>query len=124
MNGKCSKILNTFLFLFSTKMLVIMAGIHKTHVSIANSGDANQTALGLHCLSRHFCQATSAQNFRTFTVSQLISLNNFKRRVGYPKSQALFQTSLFCTKREYCQFHGSQSDRPGHTQTSLLSYRD
>ena len=27
--GKCSKITNTFLFLFSYKMLVITAGIHK-----------------------------------------------------------------------------------------------
>ena len=44
MNGKFSKILNTSLFLFSTKMLVITAGIHKTLVSIANKGDANQTA--------------------------------------------------------------------------------
>ena len=34
--GKCSKILNTFLFLFSNKMLVIRAGIHKMHVRIAN----------------------------------------------------------------------------------------
>ena len=44
MNGKCSKILNTFLFLFSTKMLVITAGIHKTLVRIANKGDPDQTA--------------------------------------------------------------------------------
>ena len=27
--GKCSKILNTFLFLLLTKMIVIWAGIHK-----------------------------------------------------------------------------------------------
>ena len=44
MYGECSKISNTFLFLFSAKMLVITAGIHKTLVSIANRGDANQTA--------------------------------------------------------------------------------
>ena len=44
MYGKSSKISNTFLFLFSTKMLVIKAGIHKTLVSIANRGDPNQTA--------------------------------------------------------------------------------
>ena len=28
---KCSKISNTFLYLFSNKMLVIRAGIHKMH---------------------------------------------------------------------------------------------
>ena len=44
MYGKSSKIMNTFLFLFSTKMLVITAGIHKTLVSIANRGDPDQIA--------------------------------------------------------------------------------
>ena len=44
MKGKCSKILNTFLFLFSTKMLVITVVIHKTLVSIANRRDPDQTA--------------------------------------------------------------------------------
>ena len=38
------KILNTFLFLFSTKMLVIRAGIHKMLVRIANREDPDQTA--------------------------------------------------------------------------------
>ena len=46
--GKCSKILNTFIFLFSNKMLVISAGIHKMLVRIANRED---TDLGLLCLS-------------------------------------------------------------------------
>ena len=43
-NGKCSKILNTFLFLFSNKMLFIRAGIHKMYVSPANREDTDQTA--------------------------------------------------------------------------------
>ena len=42
--GKCSKIQNTFLFLFSDKMLVIMAATRKMPVKIANSEDPNQTA--------------------------------------------------------------------------------
>ena len=42
--GKFSKILNTFLFLFSNKMEVIRAGIHKMCVRIANREDADQTA--------------------------------------------------------------------------------
>ena len=39
LHGKCSKILNTFLFLFANKMLVFMAGIHKMLVRIANWED-------------------------------------------------------------------------------------
>ena len=35
----CSNILNTFLFLFSNKMLAISAGINKLLVRIANSED-------------------------------------------------------------------------------------
>ena len=42
--GKCSKNLNTFLSLFSIKMLVFRAGIHKMDVRIANSEDPDQTA--------------------------------------------------------------------------------
>ena len=42
--GKSSKILNTFLFLFSTKMLVIRDGINKMLVRIANREDPDQTA--------------------------------------------------------------------------------
>ena len=41
--GKCSKISNTFLFLFLTKMLVIRAGIHKMLIRIANREDPDQT---------------------------------------------------------------------------------
>ena len=38
------KFRETFLFLFSTKMLIIRAGIHKMLVRIANSRDPDQTA--------------------------------------------------------------------------------
>ena len=115
-NGKCSKILNTFLFLFSTKMLVITAEIHKTLVIIANRGDANSN-LGLQCLSRHFCQATSVRNFRTFTVSQFTSLNNFKKRVSYPKSQALstvssFKHHYFAQKENTANYMGCNLRKP------------
>ena len=40
--GKCSKILSTFLFEFSNKMLVFRAGIHKIFVRIENRGDPDQ----------------------------------------------------------------------------------
>ena len=42
--GKCSKISNTFLFLFSSKMLVFEAGSHKMHIRIANREDPDQNA--------------------------------------------------------------------------------
>ena len=42
--GKCSKIFNTFLFLFLNKMLVIRAGLQKLLVRIAAREDPNQTA--------------------------------------------------------------------------------
>ena len=42
--GKCSKILSSFLFLFSARMWVIRAGIHKMLVRIANREDPDQTA--------------------------------------------------------------------------------
>ena len=42
--GKCSKISHTFLFLFSNKMLVFMAGIHMMRVRLANREDPDQTA--------------------------------------------------------------------------------
>ena len=52
------KITNTFVFLFSNKMLAFSAGIHKKLVRIPNREDPDQTAsteaLGLHCLSRSF----------------------------------------------------------------------
>ena len=44
MYGKCSKILNTFLFLFLAKMLVFRTGIHKMFDRIANREDPDQTA--------------------------------------------------------------------------------
>ena len=55
---KFSNISNTFLFLFSNKMLVIRAGIHKMLVRIANREDPDkkQYDLGLHCLTRPFWQ--------------------------------------------------------------------
>ena len=40
----CSKILNTFLFLFLNKMLDMRAEIHKMLVRIANREDPDQTA--------------------------------------------------------------------------------
>ena len=40
--SKRSKILNTFLFLFSNKMLVFRAGIHKLLVRIANREDCSE----------------------------------------------------------------------------------
>ena len=43
-HGKCSKILITFLFLFSNKMLVFRAGIHKILIRTVNRGDPDQTA--------------------------------------------------------------------------------
>ena len=42
--SKGSKILYTFYFLFSKKMWVIRAGIHKILVRIANREDPDQTA--------------------------------------------------------------------------------
>ena len=42
--GKCSKISNTFLLLFSNKMVIFRAGIHKILVRIENREDPDQTA--------------------------------------------------------------------------------
>ena len=76
MYSKCSKISNTFLFLFSNKMLVFGARIHKFLVRVANREDPDQTAssekqsdLGLPYLSEPFLQVASVRNFRTFTIS-------------------------------------------------------
>ena len=44
MYSKCSKILNTFLFLFSNKMLVFRTENHKMLVRITNKPDPDQTA--------------------------------------------------------------------------------
>ena len=43
-HAKISKILNTFLFLFSNEMMVIKAGNHKMLIRIANREDLDQTA--------------------------------------------------------------------------------
>ena len=37
--GKCSKIMNTFLFLFSNEMLVFRAGVHKMLLRMAYRED-------------------------------------------------------------------------------------
>ena len=42
--GKCSKILNAFLLLFSNKMLLFNAGIHKMFFRKTNREDPDQTA--------------------------------------------------------------------------------
>ena len=42
--GKCSKISNTSLFLFSNNMLFFSAGIHKMLVRITNREDPDQSA--------------------------------------------------------------------------------
>ena len=42
--GKCPKILNSFPLLFSNKMLVFRAGIHKMLIRIANREDPDQNA--------------------------------------------------------------------------------
>ena len=56
---RCSKISNTFLFLFLNKRFVIRASIHKMHVQIANREDPEQPDLGLLCLSRPFLSPTN-----------------------------------------------------------------
>ena len=65
------KLLNTFLVLFSNKMMVIRVGIHRSLVRIEKSEDHDQKYdLGLPCLSRPFWSGTSVCNFRTFTESE------------------------------------------------------
>ena len=64
-SSQCSKITNTFLFLFANKM-VFRAGSHKMHVRIANWEDLQkQSDLSLHsfpiCLFGR--EATSDRNF-------------------------------------------------------------
>ena len=74
MYGKCSKISNTFLFLFSNKMLVFRTGIYKMLVRVANKerpqSDSFFTlfSVGLSCLPRPYSQTTSVPNFRIFTI--------------------------------------------------------
>ena len=68
LSTECSKISSTFHFLFSKKMWVIRAGIHKILLRIANREDLDQTDLVLRCLSMPIWLATSVRNFRTLTV--------------------------------------------------------
>ena len=92
--SKCSKISNTSHFCFTNKMLIIMTGIHKMLVRIANSEKPGQTAsgrscffgsslilllwkqsdLGMRCLSRPFLAGiySSVQNLRTFYLNILL----------------------------------------------------
>ena len=42
--GKCPKILNSLLFLFSNKMLLIRAGIHRMPVRIGNRENPDHSA--------------------------------------------------------------------------------
>ena len=58
-NGKYMYILNTFLFQFSNKKLVIRAGTHKMLVSKANREDPGQTASTVCPVH----QETTIQNF-------------------------------------------------------------
>ena len=41
------------------KILVIRTGTYKMLVRITNREDLDQSDLGLHCLSKPFCQTTS-----------------------------------------------------------------
>ena len=70
--GKCFKILNTFIFLFSNKILIIRAGTHRMLVRIANRVDPYQTASLLIwvcavCLG-FFGRHPVFEIFRTLTV--------------------------------------------------------
>ena len=72
--GKWSKISNTFLALFSKKIMVTRAGIHKK--SITNRKDPDQAAasgavwFGSARFVYAFGQGTSIWNFRTFIISK------------------------------------------------------
>ena len=75
--SKCSKIPNTFPILFSTKLLVIRAGIHIFLIRIANREGPDQTAclllqnqsdLGLSCLPRPFWLTASVRHLDLFIV--------------------------------------------------------
>ena len=57
--GQCSKIVNTFLFLFLNKMLVFRAGIYFSLLEQQRRNTLirlllQKTDLGLHCLSKFF----------------------------------------------------------------------
>ena len=72
--SKCYKVSNTFLFLFSNKMLVIRIGINKILVRIANRKEPDQASSseadwsGLHCLLMLLRHAASVRNLRTSAV--------------------------------------------------------
>ena len=68
--SKCSKISNTFLFLFSNKMLEFRAGIHK----MLSEKQTGKTLIRLLSACT-FCLGTSVRNFRTFTVYCFVCLN-------------------------------------------------
>ena len=75
--SKYSKISNTFLILFSNKLLVFRAGIHKMFVRIANRENTDQTASELQKQSDVVLGlATSVQNFRNLPYF-LCKLGNF-----------------------------------------------
>ena len=57
-------------------------------VTIANMEDPDQSGLGLRCLSRHFWQATSIQNFRTFIVASLLKIDSSFRLLLLLKKQS------------------------------------
>ena len=80
--GKCSKIPNTFLALFSNKMFVFRATIHKMLIRIANREDPDQTASSeavqsgsavvcLDLLSSNWCSKFK-NIFRTLTCGKLL----------------------------------------------------
>ena len=60
------KLQNTFLFLFSIKMLVIRVEFLKC---LSEKQTGKQSDLGVHCLYRPFWQAISVLNLRTFTLN-------------------------------------------------------
>ena len=62
--GKCSKISNTFIFLFLNKMLVCRAIIHKMLIRVANREDPDRSDLGLFCLSRPFLAGNHCSKFK------------------------------------------------------------
>ena len=66
------------------------AGIHKMLVRIANREDPDQTASeeavcsGSALFSRPFWQATSVQNFRTFSIIRFLQLFQKQSDLGLP----------------------------------------
>ena len=58
--------------MFSNKLLVIRAGIHKQLVRIGYREDPDQTASGSALFALVFWQATSVRNFRIFIVNSII----------------------------------------------------